>query len=71
MSADSPRVAVRGPSRPGPGAHLRAGAGNISPRIHARLPTGLRWGLDRLVVGLWLLALATFLVIRYGHALIA
>lgn len=44
---------------------------NIPPRLHARLQTGLRWGLDKLLVGLWLLALTTFLVIRYGHALIA
>ena len=44
---------------------------HLSARLHARLQTGLRWGLDRLIVGLWLLALAAFLVIRYGNALIA
>lgn len=44
---------------------------HLSAQLHARLQTGLRWGLDRLLVGLWLLALAAFLVIRYGAALIA
>ena len=44
---------------------------HLPPRLNARLQTGLRWGLDRLIVGLWLLALAAFLVIRYGNALIA
>ena len=44
---------------------------HLPPRLNARLQTGLRLGLDRLIVGLWLLALAAFLVIRYGNALIA
>ncbi len=43
----------------------------LSPQVHARLITGLRWGLDRLIVGLWLLALTILVVVRYGAALVA
>lgn len=43
----------------------------LPPQVHAKLLTGLRWGLDRLIVGLWLLGLLVFIVVRYGAALIA
>lgn len=39
--------------------------------VQARLLTAVGWGLDRLLVGLWLLALVVFLVVRYGAALVA
>ncbi|WP_092612356.1 vitamin K epoxide reductase family protein [Raineyella antarctica] len=43
----------------------------LPPRTHAVLLTGVRWGLDRIIVGLWLLGLLVFIVVRYGAALIA
>lgn len=43
----------------------------LPAQVHERLLTGLCWGLDRLVVGLWLLGLAVFIVVRYGAALVA
>lgn len=39
--------------------------------VQRRLVTATEWGLDRLLVGLWLLGLLVFLVVRYGADLVA
>ncbi|WOP18663.1 vitamin K epoxide reductase family protein [Raineyella sp. LH-20] len=43
----------------------------LPTRVQARLLRGLRWGLDRLIVGLWLVALVIVIVVHYGAALVA
>lgn len=43
----------------------------LSPRVHTALLTGLRMGLDLLIVWLWVLAIVLAIALRYRSALVA